>query len=115
VSTFPSDDWPPIARRLKLTNRESQVLFHIWQGDKFMTIAHGRGLRISRHTVDTHWRHIKRKLRVHNRVEAIEVVHEHQLHAAIEAATTPLNEQINALKQQIRELEGEVVRLQHSE
>jgi hypothetical protein len=106
--------WPPIARRFKLTPREDQVLYHIWQGRKFASIAHL--LRITLHTVDVHWRRIKAKLDLppgHESIRAAcRLIESIRLELRVEEATKPLKEELAAAKAEIERLKERVRELE---
>jgi DNA-binding CsgD family transcriptional regulator len=83
-------DWGVIGRHLHLTAREIQVMRGIWHGRKYTAIASELG--ISRHTVDTHARHIKAKLGVSSLMEAI-----HRIYAVLfEEERARLREELKA-------------------
>ena len=68
-----------------LTARESEVLTRLIEGDTNDQI--GRTLYITRHTVNTHLEHIFAKLRVHNRVGAVNAAYQAGFCRAEEAQT----------------------------
>lgn len=67
-------DWPAIGRRLSLSPREMQVMHGIFAGGKHASIA--RDLNMSPHTLDTHWRRIKHKLKVDSPIAAVHRIYE---------------------------------------
>ena len=81
--------WQAIRKALKLTGRETQVLRGIFHGRKYLAIAADLG--ISKHTVDTHWRHIKAKLGVKTHVEAIHCIYSVIMELNIGCSATPFH------------------------
>lgn len=66
---FPADTWRALARELKLSNRESQILHEVFDDEKESVIAANLG--ISSHTVHTHLERLYRKLAVSSRVSLV--------------------------------------------
>jgi DNA-binding CsgD family transcriptional regulator len=67
------DDWPRLARRLRLTARQAQVLRGTCDGLTYHQIGLQLG-GLSAATIDSHWRQIKAKLRLASHNQAIRLV-----------------------------------------
>lgn len=74
AGNLPGAYWRVAVKRFGLSPRESQVLRSIWTGRKFSLAA--REVKISRHTLDTHWRRIRLKLEVNSLIEAVHKMYE---------------------------------------
>ncbi len=66
---FSENEWSHIASSLRLSPREFQIVRHVFDGAKELTIA--EDLKLSGHTVHTYFRRLYRKLGVGNRCELI--------------------------------------------
>ena len=66
---FPDSTWRALARQLKLSDRESQILQAVFDDEKESVIAANLG--ISSHTVHTHLERLYRKLGVSSRVSLL--------------------------------------------
>ena len=69
VALLSEQAWVAVARRLKLSRRECQILRGVFGDDTEPTIAARLG--ISPHTVHTHFERLHRKLGVTSRVELV--------------------------------------------
>jgi len=75
-SVFSDDAWRHLARVLRLSGRELEILQAVFDDQKESTIAADLG--ISTHTVHTHLERLYRKLRVSSRVAlVVRVIAEH--------------------------------------
>lgn len=66
---FSDDAWRHLARALRLSGRESEILQAVFDDQKESCIAANLG--ISAHTVHTHLERLYRKLRVSSRVALV--------------------------------------------
>jgi DNA-binding CsgD family transcriptional regulator len=74
------EQWAMVAKRLRLSPREMEVTRGIFDGRKLAVVA--LELKISPHTLHTHWRRVKHKLQIADRIEAI-----HRIYAVIHGTT----------------------------
>lgn len=68
-AVFPDDVWRDLARELRLSGRESEILQAIFDDQKESNIAANLG--ISSHTVHSHLERLYRKLHVSSRVTLV--------------------------------------------
>jgi DNA-binding CsgD family transcriptional regulator len=68
-AVFPDDVWRDLAKELRLSGRESEILLGIFDDQKESSIAATLG--ISTHTVHSHLERLYRKLRVSSRVTLV--------------------------------------------
>ena len=62
---FTADTWQEICRRLKLSHRETDIVYGIFNDKKETDIADNLG--ISAHTIHTEYERLRKKLQVHTR------------------------------------------------
>jgi len=97
--------WQMLRKSLGSTYRETQVLRGLYHGEKHAAIA--LALTMSKHTVSIHWRHVRQNAKIANRTELIsrinEILTQRRIDEAVEAATRPLREEIEALYERLRE------------
>ncbi|MCI0363462.1 MAG: LuxR C-terminal-related transcriptional regulator [Phycisphaerales bacterium] len=71
-------EWAMVAKQFRLSPRELEVTRGIFAGRKFGIVA--LELKISLHTLHTHWRRVKQKLRIESRIEAIHRIYNERDH-----------------------------------
>ena len=66
---FPIDDWEQVRKDLRLSQREFELVCHIFHGKKLQVIADD--MRLSLGTVKTYSQRVYHKLQIHDQRELI--------------------------------------------
>lgn len=83
IPTVADCDWRELARRLRLSTRQTQIALLILEDEKELAIA--TRLRISEHTVHTHLERLYQKLGVSSRVRLVACL----FHSLLQLAGSP--------------------------